>query len=65
MAGCCLGLGIFRFHLVLPLVLILLYRRRGKVLFGFVATAALLGLISVAIIGWEGDVVVPKSRLAA
>lgn len=53
-AGCCLGLGVFRFHLVLPLVLILLYRKRGRVLAGFLATATVLGLVSVAIIGWEG-----------
>jgi len=63
MAGCCLGLGIFRFHLVLPLVLILLYRRRSKVLLGFVATAAVLGLISVAIIGWEGMLSYPSHVL--
>ncbi len=31
-AGCCLGLGVFRFHLVLPLVLILLYRKRSRAL---------------------------------
>ena len=59
-AGCCLGLGVFRFHLVLPLVLILLYQRRSRVLAGFLATATVLGLISVAIIGWEGAVAYPS-----
>jgi len=59
-AGCCLGLGVFRFHLVLPLVLILLYQKRSKVLAGFLATAAVLGLISVAIIGWEGALSYPS-----
>ena len=59
-AGCCLGLGVFRFHLVLPLVLILLYRKRGRVLAGFLATATVLGLVSVAIIGWEGALSYPS-----
>jgi hypothetical protein len=59
-AGCCLGLGVFRFHLVLPLVLILLYQKRSKVLAGFLATATVLGLISVAIIGWEGALSYPR-----
>jgi hypothetical protein len=59
-AGCCLGLGVFRFHLVLPLVLILVYQRRSRVMAGFLATAAALGLISVAIIGWEGALSYPS-----
>ncbi len=58
-AGCCLGLGVFRFHLVLPLVLILVYRRRSRALLGFLATAAVLGLISAAIIGWDGVLAYP------
>jgi hypothetical protein len=53
-AGCCLGLGVFRFHLVVPLVLILLYQKRSKAIAGFLATATVLGLVSVAMIGWEG-----------
>jgi hypothetical protein len=59
-AGCCLGLGVFRFHLVLPLVLILLYQKRSRVMAGFLATATLLGLVSVAIIGWQGVLSYPS-----
>ncbi len=54
LAGCCLGLGVFRFHLVLPLVLILAYQKKIRAIFGFLASAMLLGLVSVAIVGWEG-----------
>ena len=58
-AGCCLGLGLFRFHLVLPMVLILLLQKRTKAIFGFVTTAAGLALISIAIIGWQGALAYP------
>src|SRR4029077_20601165 len=38
--GCWLGLGLFRFHLVLPLMLILLLHRKRKALLGFLLVAA-------------------------
>jgi Glycosyltransferase family 87 len=53
-AGCWLGLGLFRFHLVLPLVFILLLHKRLKALIGFVLIAFVLALISIAIVGWNG-----------
>jgi hypothetical protein len=53
-AGCWLGLGLFRFHMVLPLVFILLLHKKHKTLLGFVLVALALGIISVAIVGWEG-----------
>lgn len=52
-AGCWLGLGLFRFHLVLPLMLILLLHRKGKALLGFLSVAVALGLLSVGIVGWK------------
>lgn len=58
-AGCCLGLGLFRFHLVLPLVLILLWQKRTKAIFGFLATATVLGLISITVVGWQGALAYP------
>jgi len=58
-AGCCLGLGLFRFHLVLPLVLILLLQKRMKAIFGFLTTAAGQASISIAIIGWQGALAYP------
>ena len=53
-AGCWLGLGLFRFHMILPLVFILLLQKRRKTLLGFVLVAFALGIISVVIVGWEG-----------
>ncbi len=52
-AGAWLGLGLFRPHMVLPLVL-LLAAKRARVFWGFVPVAAALGLLWVAIMGWGG-----------
>ncbi|HKD01972.1 MAG TPA: glycosyltransferase family 87 protein [Terriglobales bacterium] len=53
-AGCWLGLGLFRFQLVLPFVAMLGLRKRWRALAGFFAMAGVLGLVSVAIVGWHG-----------
>jgi hypothetical protein len=58
-AGCWLGLGLFRFHLVLPLVFILLLHKRLKALLGFVLVAFVLALVSIAIVGWNGALSYP------
>jgi hypothetical protein len=60
-AGCCLGLGVFRFHLVAPLILILLLQKRKKAIAGFLGTASALGLVSVAIVGWQGALSYPSN----
>ncbi len=52
-AGCWLGLGVFRFHLVLPLVLLFLLWRYRKVAAGFAVTASAAALVSLAIVGWQ------------
>lgn len=52
-AGVFLGLGLFRFHMVLPLVLILLLRKKGRAILGFLISALGLGLISIATVGWN------------
>jgi hypothetical protein len=54
LAGCWLGLGVFKFQLMVPLVLILMCWKRGKVVLSFAVTAAGLAAISVAITGWAG-----------
>jgi nitrate reductase NapE component len=54
-AGCCLGLGLFRFHLVLPLMLVFVLERRRKAFVGFIFVAFILALISVAIVGAEAS----------
>lgn len=52
-AGVCLAGGLFRPHMVLPMLL-LLAARRWRILFGFLPTAMVLAGISVAILGWGG-----------
>ena len=54
-AGCWLGLGLFRFHLVLPLMLVLLLDGRKKAFVGFLVVALILGMISVAMVGAEAS----------
>lgn len=53
-AGLVLGLGLFRFEIMLPFVFIFLLRRRWRVLAGFAAASAAWFLTSVAMIGWSG-----------
>jgi alpha-1,2-mannosyltransferase len=50
-AGCWLGLGLFRFHLVLPIVFMLLLQKRTRLFGGFLSAALALLLISVAVVG--------------
>lgn len=54
LAGCWLGLGLFRFHLIAPLVLMLLWQKRARALLGLGTVTLLLTAISVAVIGWRG-----------
>jgi hypothetical protein len=54
-AGALLAAGLFRPHMVVPLV-ILLAIRRWRVFIGFAPVALILAAISVAIIGWHGPV---------
>jgi hypothetical protein len=53
-AGAWLALGLFKPHLVLPFVLLLLLQGRKKLLYGFLPMAAVLALVSTAIVGGEG-----------
>jgi len=53
-AGLCLGLGLFRFQFVLPFAIIFLIRRKWRFLTGFALTSLLLGLLSLAAVGWTG-----------
>jgi hypothetical protein len=63
-SGCWLGLGGFRIHLVLPLVLVIsLGWKRPRVFLGFLATCLCLGGASVAIVGWDQVLHYPVSVL--
>lgn len=53
-AGFALCLGLLKFQAVLPLVIIFTLRRKWKLIAGFVAAAALLGLLSVISLGPSG-----------
>ncbi len=62
-AGCSLGLGLFRFHLVLPFLLVLALRRRWRLLGGSAAVAMLMALLSVAVVGWREALAYPAYLL--
>jgi hypothetical protein len=57
-AGSGLALGLFKYHLVVPFVVPLW--RRNRVITGFLAAAAGLGLISLAITGGQGLLGYPR-----
>ena len=50
-AGCWLGAGLIRFHLVIPLVLILALWGRRRIVIGFAAVGTALLLVSFATVG--------------
>jgi hypothetical protein len=63
-AGCWLGLGLFKFHLVLPLALVLMLRKgRNGFLRGFALMAVALAVVSAAISGWAVFAAYPKFLL--
>ena len=53
-AGVFLGLGLFRFQLVLPFVLICILRKKWKLTAGFASVVLLLAAISVLAVGRQG-----------
>jgi Glycosyltransferase family 87 len=54
LAGCWIGLGIFRPHLVLPLAIILLFSRRWKSVFGIACSSLAMAAVSIGVVGWRG-----------
>jgi hypothetical protein len=77
LAGMFLALGLFKFHLVLPFVLLMLLQKRWKLLYGFVPASLLLVFTSIGIAGlrsltdypryvlyWE-DIMAGKDRVPA
>jgi len=64
MAGAWFGLGVFKYHLMVPLVVMLALRRgragRGrKLLLGFSVVAALTVVLSLGMVGWQGALEYP------
>ena len=59
-AGGWLALGLFKPQLVLPFVVLLLVQGRKKVLYGFFPAAAVLAVVSIAIVGRAGAILYPQ-----
>ncbi len=51
--GCALAIGLLKFHLMLPFVLVLLIRRRWRAVGGFMTGSAVFAAICVAVAGWR------------
>lgn len=60
MAGMLLGVGLFKFHLVVPVLLVFALRRKVRFAGGFFLIASVLSLISTALVGWNVIVAYPK-----
>ena len=63
-AGFTLGLALFKFQLVIPLVVALLIGGRKRVLPGFAASTLAVVAISAVIVGWKGLLKYPGYLLA-
>jgi glycosyl transferase family 87 len=59
-AGGWLGLGLFRFHLLLPILFCLFWQRRTRALASFLGVAALLGGVSIVTIGLKATADYPR-----
>lgn len=62
-AGICLGLALFRFQLVLPVMAVVLLRRRWKAVAGFAMASLVLVGVSVAVVGWGALMNYPRQLL--
>jgi Glycosyltransferase family 87 len=68
-AGAWLGCGLFKFHLVLPFLFLLLLQerniqRRKKILAGFLSVGTVLGVVSIAVVGVQQMISYPRYVLA-
>jgi glycosyl transferase family 87 len=58
-AGCWLGLTVFKYHFAIPLVVILAVWKGRRLAAGFALTASAAVVISLAIVGWHGALQYP------
>lgn len=63
MAGCWFALGLFKFQLMLPIVLLIAIWKRGRVLLGFAAISAILIVVSFELVGWKAFLHYPRDVL--
>ncbi len=63
LAGCWLGLGMFKFQFVIPIVLLIGIWKRRRAAMGFVAVSVILILISIGLAGWDSLLRYPEFAL--
>src|SRR5881296_1661909 len=63
-AGALAGVGLFKFQIVVPIVLLFLLWRRWRFVKGFMFSAILVGLLSFITSGWAETVVFVRSLLS-
>jgi hypothetical protein len=59
-SGALLALGLFKFHLIVPLFLILAIVKKGRIVLGFLITTAIVFLVSLAMVRWDGLLAYPR-----
>jgi hypothetical protein len=59
-SGALLALGLLKFHLILPLFLILALVKRGRIVFGFLITTIIVFLVSLAMVHRDGLLAYPR-----
>lgn len=64
LAGACFGLALIKFQYVLPIVAILLLRRKWRMWGGFAAAGAALTIASAAVAGWDTTLHYPQTLLS-
>ncbi len=62
-AGMFLGLGLFKFHLVVPFVFVLLVRRRWRAIGGFLISSGFDAAVSWILVGWKEMMEYPRYAL--
>jgi hypothetical protein len=60
LAGGWFGLALFKFQLVIPVVLLLAFWKRRRAAGGFAVVACVWAALSLALVGWEGMLAYPK-----
>jgi hypothetical protein len=58
--GAVLALGMFKFHLMIPLIAIFILRKKFRVALGFAAVSSILFTISLAMVHWSSLLTYPR-----